>query len=113
MAADGGNGSLPSGTGANKQINMGVSMSGMTWIKIHLRASGYKDFDGFSFAGAAYQYCFPAPGETMNVTKALKVKDSSGTVVIEGTHTGFSGNNVIFNLTTNTAQPDMLFEWGN
>jgi len=113
MAADGGSGGFTAGTGA-KSINVGVATSGFTWVKIHLRNTSYKDFDGFSFVGGSFQYSFPAPGENMNTTKAIRIKDTSGTVVIEGTHTGFSGNNINFNLTTNVASPPtMLFEWGN
>jgi len=115
MAADGGSAGLPSGTGS-KSINMGVSMTGMTWCKITLKAPGFKDFEGYSFATGSFQYCFPASGEAINTTKFFRVKDTSGTVVYEGTHTGFSGNNLMFNITTNTISPTMptvLYEWGN
>jgi hypothetical protein len=111
MAIDGGNGSLPTGTGANKQINVGVSLAGVTCVKVHLRNSSYKDFDGYSFSGGAYQYGQTA-GINMDVGKFFKVRNNSGTTVIEGTFTGVSGTNLVFNLTANVASPpDMLFEW--
>ena len=111
MALDGGNASLPTGTGTNKQINMGVSLTGLTSLKVHLRNSSYKDFDGYSFSGTTYQYG-QTTGTNMDVGKFFKVRNSAGTTVIEGTFTGVSGNNLIFNLTANVATPpDMLFEW--
>jgi len=115
MAADGGSGSIPTGTGS-KSINTGVSLAGMTWCKVTLQKTGYKDFKGYSFVTGAYQYCYPAPGENLNSSKFFQIKDSSGTIVVEGTHTGFSGNNLVFNLTTNTLGAPLssaLFEWGN
>ena len=114
MAADGGGASLPSGTGS-KSINMGVSMSGVTWCKVTLKSPLYKDFEGYSFANGSYQYSYSAPGETLNTTKFFRVRDNSGAIVYEGTHTGFSGNNLVFNVTTNTisTMPSALFEWGS
>jgi len=115
MASDGGSASLPSGTGS-KSINMGVSMTGMTWCRVTLKSPFYKDFIGYSYGTGAYQNSYSAPNEALNTTKFFRIKDTSGAIVYEGTHTGFSGNNLVFNITTNTISPSMpaaFFEWGN
>jgi len=107
MARDIGNINFPTGTGM-KSLNIGMLA---TYMHIVIKAPGIKDFEGWIRNGL--QYCYPAPNELMNTSKAIKVKDTSGTVVLEGTFTSFSGTNVNFNLTTNTAQPDMLLIFGN
>ena len=109
MARDIGNAGLGTGTGA-KSINIGMTA---TYMHIVIKGSGLKSFEGWIRNGL--QYCFPADGEAMVTNKALKVKDTSGTVVLEGTFTSFSGNNVNFNLTTNSlgTAPDMLLVFGN
>jgi len=115
MALDGGNANIGVGTGA-KSINMGVSLTSMTWLKAYYQNTGYKSFRGFSYTGTTYQYCFPDGDTTPFVVgKFIQIRNSSGTIVIEGTFTGFSGNNITLNITTNTsASPlSVLFEWGN
>ena len=107
MARDIGNASFTAGTGS-KSINIGMTA---TYMHIVIKGSGIKTFEGWIRNG--YQYCFPADGEGVETTKALKVKNTSGTVILEGTWTSFSGNNVNFNLTTNSAPPDMLLIFGN
>ena len=109
MARDIGNGGFTAGTGA-KSINIGMTAS---YMQIVIKGSGLKSFQGWIRNGL--QYCFPADGEAMDTTKAIKVKNTSGTVVLEATFTSFSGNNVNFNVTTNslTPAPDMLLIFGN
>lgn len=115
MALDGGTAGLASGTGT-KTVNMGVSMTGMTWLKACFQNPSYKDFKGFSYSGTSYQYAFSAPGETVTANKFFRIKDTSGTVVLEGTFTGFTSTGFNFNITTNTIGSilnGILFEWGN
>ena len=108
MARDIGNASLGLGTGS-KSINIGMLA---TYMQIVVKGPGLKSFQGWIRNGL--QYCYPADGESLNTTRAIKVKDTSGTVVLEATFTSFSGTNVNFNVLTNTGTaPDMLLIFGN
>jgi len=108
MARDIGNASL-TGTGA-KSINIGMLA---TYMQIKVKGVGLKSFEGWIRNGL--QYCYPADGEAMSTSRAIKVKDTSGAVVLEATFTSFSGTNVNFNVITNTlgTPPDMLLIFGN
>ena len=94
------------GTG-NNIFNIGMTA---TWMQIYFQSSGNKQSKGFIYGGA--QYCYSDDANPVN--KAIQVKNSSGTVVFEGTWTSFSGNNVTFNITTNTlGTPRALLVFGN
>jgi len=111
MALDGGSANFPTGTGA-KSMDLGVT--GSTWVKFRIQASGYTPYEGFAYAGGTYEYNYSDTTSVLDTTKAIKVRNSAGTVVIEGTVTSFTGTNVNLNLTSNVASPPtMLMEWGN
>ena len=93
----------------NDTFNIGMTA---TWANIYFKFSGIKSMQGFIAGGN--QVCYPADGESAVLGKAFRVKDTSGTVVFEGTWTNFSGNNVTFNKTTNTlGTPRAILEFGN
>jgi len=111
MAYDGGSATFPTGTGA-KSTNLGIT--GCTWIKFRIQGPGYLPYYGYAFASGSYQYNYSDATSALDNTKAIKVRNTAGTVVIEGTVTGFSGTNVNFNFTTNVASPPiMMVEYGN
>ena len=95
-----------SGTGVNT-FNIGQTA---TWMQIYFQSSGNKPSKGFIYGGS--QYCYSDDANPVN--KAIQVKNTSGTVVFEGTFTSFSCNNVNFNITTNTlGTPRALLVFGN
>ena len=107
MARNIGTANFPSGTGA-KALNIGMTA---TWMQLVFSGSGIKNSTGW--IENSDQYCIPAEGDSA-VNKAIRVKNTSGTVVYEGTWTSFSGNNVNFNITTNTlGTPAVLLIFGN
>lgn len=112
MSYTGGTASFTAGTGA-KSINIGSS--GYTWIELIVNQPGYKPYNGFVFTSTSFQGNYSDDSTSgMDTTKAVKIRNSSGTVVIEGTFTSFSGTNVNFNLTSNVASPpQMLIKFGN
>jgi len=108
MAIDGGNASFTPGTGT-KTIALGMTP---TWMRITVKGSAFLPFQGFIYSG--FQYCYPDNSTNLDTTKAIKIKNSAGTVVIEGTWTSFSSNNANFTLTTNSGTPPtMMLEFGN
>ena len=81
-----------------------------TWMRITVRTTGYKPFTAYIDNGDQYCYGDDTSGA---VNKAIKIRNTAGTVIQEGTWTGFPTNAASFTLTTNTAQPQMLLEFGN
>ena len=108
MANNCGTATFPPGTGS-KTVTIGMVP---TWMEIHFKGSGIKESDGYIYGGN--QYCFSDPSSTSTLSKAIQVRDSSGTIILEGTWTGFSSNQANFNLTTVPASPpQMLLVFGN
>ena len=108
MASNIGTATFTSGTGA-KSFNIGVS--GTTWMELEFGNSAYKHSRGFIYGGNQYSF---SDESSPAVTKALQIKDNSGTVVFEGTWTNFTGTNVNFNVTTNTlGTPTVLLKFGS
>ena len=83
-----GTASFSSGTGS-KSINLGVS--GSTWIEIYFQGANVKQSHGF--CDGAFQYVYSDPAGAITNYKCIQVRDTSGTVILEGTWTSFSGNN--------------------
>lgn len=107
MARDVGTASLTPGTGA-KSVNIGRTATDM---RIVFRAPGFSPSDGYIAGG--FQYAFYDSASTADSTKAIRVRNTSGTTVLEGTWTSFSGNFVNFNITTQTGTiPQMLLDFG-
>jgi len=96
MASNCGTFGISPGTGT-KSINIGMLAN---WMQIEIRASGNKPAKGYIYGGD--QYCYSDDTTATPVNKAIQFKNSSGTVVLEGNWTSFSGNNVNFNITTNS-----------
>ena len=109
MASNCGTVALTSSTGA-KSFNIGMTAN---WCQVRIRGSGLQASEGFVYGGD--QYCYSDPTTGLPVNKAIQVKNTAGTVVIEGTWTSFSGSNVNFNITTNTtgATQSVLLVFGN
>jgi len=107
MANNTGTADFTSGTGV-KTFSIGMTP---TWMQLFIHASGCKPTQGFIYGGNQYSLS----DETSNpVAKALQVKDTSGTIVFEGTWTSFASSQVNFNVTTNTlGTPRILMVFGN
>lgn len=106
MARDVGTATLASGTGT-KTINIGRLATDMHII---FKAPGIMPSEGYIAGG--YQYSF-SDAAALSDTKAIKVRNTSGTVVLEGTWTSFTGTHVNFNITTQTGTvPQMLLDFG-
>lgn len=105
MARDVGTATFPPSTGS-KSVNIGrlatdmvITFKGPNILPAELHIAG------------GYQYGFSDNASTA-LTK-LQVKNTSGTVILEGTWTSFSGTNVNFNITTQTGSvPQMLLDFG-
>jgi len=109
MATDCGPGTITAGTGS-KTISIGMTA---TWLDLIIQGTGLKKSTGFIHGG--FQYAFSDDTTMTPVSKAIQVKNTSGTVVLEGTWTSFTGTNVIFNITTNTlgASQNVMLIFGN
>jgi len=108
MANDVGTASFISGTGA-KSTNIGMLA---TWMEIEFGGPSIKHSKGFIYNGS--QYCFSDDASVAVSGKAIQVKNTAGTVVLEGTWTSFSGTSANFNITTQTGTvPQMLLKFGN
>lgn len=97
------------GTGT-KTIATGIS--GNTWAVAEFRGSGIQPSVGYFYGGNQFSY----PGESDSAVngKMIQVKDTSGTVILEGTTTGVSGSNLGFNITTApSTMPQMLLRFGS
>jgi len=81
-----------------------------TWMRLTARTTGIKPFTGYIDNGDQYSFGDDTSGA---VNKAIKIRNTSGTVVMEGTWVSFTTNAVTFNLTTFTTVPQMLLEFGN
>lgn len=107
MARDVGTASFSLGTGS-KSINLGRTATDM---RIVFKGSGINPSEGYIAGG--YQYAFYDNNATADSTKAIRVRNTSGTTILEGTWTSFSGNYANFNITTQTgAVPQMLLDFG-
>lgn len=107
MARDVGTVTLTSGTGS-KTVNIGRNATDM---RIVIKGSGINPSEGYIAGG--FQYAFYDQNQTADVTKAIRVRNTSGTTIFEGTWTSFSGNNVNFNITTQSGTvPQMLLDFG-
>ena len=107
MASNTGTASFPAGTGV-KSINVGMLPN---WMQIDFGGSGIKHSRGFIYGGNQYSY---SDDTSSTVTKAIQVKDTSGTIILEGTWTSFSTTYANFNITTAPAtSPQMLLTFGN
>lgn len=108
MAQNTGTATFPGGTGA-KSLNIGMTA---TWMEIHFTGSTIKPSDGFVYGGN--QYALSDPNSTATSGTAIQVRNTSGTVILEGTWTNFSGTQANFNITTQTGSvPQMLLVFGN
>jgi len=109
MANNCGTTSFGAGVTGVKSTNIGMTA---TWIRLDFRNSGTKPSIGYVYG--SNQYSLP-DDTTITSTKAIQVKDTSGTVILEGTWTSFSGTNVNFNVTTNTSGSNLscLLSFGN
>jgi hypothetical protein len=108
MAVDTGTASFTSGTGT-KTINIGMAA---TWMEVYFFGSGIKPSHGFIAGGT--QYVSSDPNSSLTTGKAIQVRNTSGTIILEGTWTSFASNNVNFNITTAPAtMPQMLLNFGN
>lgn len=88
-------GFAPGSTGT-KTTNIGMTAN---WMRLEFRGSGLQPSTGIAYGGD--QYSLP-DSTTSPVNKHIQVKNTAGTVVLEGTWTSFTGNNVVWNITTNT-----------
>ena len=96
------------GTGV-KEFNIGMTP---TWATVEFRGSGIKPSKGYMYGGD--QYCFPDDTTSPAVNKAILVKDTSGTTLVEGTWTSFPSGKIRFTLTTNSlTNPQALITFGN
>lgn len=105
MASNCGTFALSTGTGS-KSFNIGMTAN---WMQIEIRGSGLRPMKGYVYGGD--QYCYSNDTTATPTNKAFRVENTSGAVVLEGTWTSFSGNNVNFNFTTNTlgsSQPTFI-----
>lgn len=108
MATDCGPATITSGTGT-KTIAIGMTA---TWLDIVIQGPGLKRSLGYIHGG--YQYAFSDDTVNTPASKAIQVKNTAGTVVLEGTWTSFTGSNVVFNITTNTLGAlNAMFIFGN
>lgn len=108
MAVNGGPATFTGGTGV-KSIAIGMTP---TWMEIEFGSSSIRHSTGYIYGGN--QYSYPDYNSSLTSGKAIQVKDNSGTVILEGTWTGFSSNNANFNITTAPAtMPQMLLKFGN
>lgn len=104
------------GTGT-KTIAIGLAA---TWavIKVGAKSGGdtyFRSSDGIYESGTQFVTCVTnsLTEEPVN-GKIIRLKDSSGTVVMEGSMS-ISGSNIVFNLTTNSlpTTPQILIWAGN
>lgn len=108
MAVGQGLATFTGGTGT-KTTSLGLTP---TWIEIQFGGSGI--LHSFGYASGGSQHCYPDANSSAVSGKAIQVKDTSGTVILEGTWVSFSGGNVTFNITTApSTMPQMLLRFGN
>jgi len=109
MASNCGPFGISTGIGT-KTINIGMTA---IWMQIDIRGPGLKPMKGIMYGGD--QYCYSNDTVATAYNKAIRVENTSGTVVLEGTWTSFTGNNVVFNITTNTlgSSQSTLAAFGN
>jgi len=89
--------------------SFGIGMT-PTWFTIKFRGPTIKPSEGYYYG--SNQYCY-ADDSVIPVAKLVRVKDTSGTVVLEAT-VSFSSTNAVFNVTTNTlGTPSALIAFGN
>lgn len=106
MARDTGTASFTSGTGP-KSINIGRTATDMMIV-----FKGPNILPSESYIAGGSQYAFPDNNTVADSTKAIKVRNLSGTTILEGTWTSFSGNYANFNITTQTGSvPQMLLNF--
>jgi len=94
-------------TGGNQSVTLPFTP---TWMRLTSKVSGFKPFQGFIDNGDQYSYSDDTSGA---VNKAIRIRNTSGTVVLEGTWVSFTTNSVTFNLTVFTSSPQLLLEFGN
>lgn len=105
MARDVGTATFPGGVGV-KTLNLGLPVKDMALI-----FKGPNILPAEYHIANGYQYGFSDNSSIAGTT--LRVKNLSGTVILEGTWTSFTGNNAIFNITTQTGTvPQMLVDLG-
>ena len=109
MAVSAGTVTLSSGTGA-KSVNIGMIP---TWFNIEFSGSGIKYSKGYIYNTA--QWVRPDIDSSIIPSKVIQVKDTTGTIVLEGTFTSYSGGTQInFNITTQTGTvPQAFLSFGN
>jgi len=108
VAIDAGTATFSSGTGS-KTISLGFTPA---WIEIEFGGSTIKHSHGFVYSG--FQYVYPDNDSVITNSKCIQVKNTTGTVILEGTWTSFPTNQVVFNITTQTGSvPQMLLKYGN
>lgn len=108
MASITGTATFSSGTGA-KSVNIGMLA---TWVEFEFGGSTIRHSIGKVYGGN--QVCYPDDTSSAISGNAIEVKDNSGTVILRGTFTSFTGTHVNCNLTVQTGTvPQMLITAGN
>lgn len=108
MSSNTGTATFTTGTGT-KSIVVGILP---TWCEVEFGGSNILHSHGFIYGTS--QFVYPDPNSSITNGKVIQVKDTTGTVILEGTWTGFSGTQINFNITTApTTMPQMLLTFGN
>jgi len=97
MAADVGQFSIP--TSASGVFD--ISSLPFTPTKSDLYWQGASILPGHGHQRGSDAWCF-SDTTSSTVNKFIKVKNTSGTVILEGTWTSYPANKIRFNITTNT-----------
>ncbi len=105
MSRDTGTATFSPGTGA-KTITIGQLAKSML-----ITFKGPNILPAESHIAGGFQYCFPSDN-SLAVTNAIEVQNTSGTVILRGTWTSFTGTTANFNITTQTGTvPQMLLDF--
>jgi len=102
MASNCGPIGFTAGVTGTKTTTIGMTAN---WMRLEFRGSGLQPSTGVTYG--ADQYALP-DSTTSPVNKMIQVKNTAGTVVLEGTWTSFTGNTVVWNITTNTLASSVL-----
>ena len=109
MASNCGPIGFTAGVTGSKTTNIGMTAN---WLRLEFRGTGLQPSTGVVYGGDQYAL---SDSTSSPVNKHIQVKNTSGTVVLEGTWTSFTGNNVVWNITTNTLPSNLsvLATFGN
>jgi len=108
MAVNQGTATFTGGTGT-KSVAIGMTP---IWMEVEFGGTNIRHSWGSVYGGNQYVYSDDVSSITSG--KIIQVKDTSGTVILEGTFTSFTSGNAIFNVTTApVTMPQMLLRFGN